>query len=1232
MAADQYRRPITAGLRTVEARLHVHRSGEAMQGDSRDDMTRDDMTRNDAARGKALRCDIMRPAARRKAVPAARRHQSRFWHVAWLFAAAPLRALRHRWMRRAGVCVVSLAAIAIMAVAGLWLLLANGPISLDIVTPWLADAVAENFGNRFRVDIGGTVVERDEHGRAALRIRAITVHDQDGMVIASAPKAEVGFSTASLLSGRPRAERLNLVGAELAVRVEADGKVSVSTGGDRPVVLEPAAPQVRAAAAAGVPPELAAAMAGSDPAAGLQEMLRAFLAWVDSLNALGLDGGELTEVGLKSGNLIVDDKRTGQQSRFENIHLILTRPYAGALEFELGSEDPDHPWLLLASIKPGMDGARTIDLETRKVLLKDLLLASRIDGGQIDTDAALSARIRVELAADGHPHLASGRVEVGPGSFVDTGDPAAKVTIDRVEAHLDWNASERLLTVPFEVHSGATRLTLTAQAEAPREPGGAWRLNLASTGPVVLAPVGPGGGEPLTLNRVALQSHIHQVARRFDIERAEVTGKGVGITMAGSLDYSTPDPRLKIKLATRKLALSAFKQLWPPLVTPPVREWIIERSSGGMIEQAEIATDAPLSTLRSGGPPVPDDGVTMQIRTTGVTIQAFDNLPEIRDADLITRTRGRNTSVTLGRAVVQMPSGRKLAMNGGVFDVADTSVKSPPATVRTKIEGPVAAMAELLGMDRLKDAAGVTIDPAASRGNVTATVNLGLPLGKEVKSSTLSYAIDATVTNFAVDRFIMSQKVEAQTLHATASNQGYHLKGDIRIGGTPAAVELHRGPDEPDSEVRLTATLDDAARVRFGLDAGGAISGPVGVKINGRVGLNGDTDSRLAVEADFAQAKFDHLVSGWSKLPRQPAKATFTYVGRSRPARIEDIAFDGAGASIRGSVEFNQAGEFASGTFPAFGLAEGDKTSLQLERMPDGLYKVVIRGDIFDAHNFIKAALSGGAEPKQRRPPTDIDVDARIGTVVGFKGEVLRNLDLHLTKRGGTIRNFTALARFAGDGVLQGELRGRPGSAQTLYVESSDAGALFRFSDTYSRMFGGQMWIAMDPPTHDGAKKNGFIEVRDFVVRGEAALDGFAASAPNGGSSGVPFSRMHVEFTRQPGRMTIEKGLVAGPIVGGDIKGVMDYAGNQLHLRGTFVPLYGLNTAFAEVPLAGAILGAHKGVIGSMNYEVIGSPGSPVLTVDPISIFAPGFTKEILQALSSLPDQPPPPRRDSASH
>src|SRR5262249_58740010 len=121
-----------------------------------------------------------------------------------------------------------------------------------------------------------------------------------------------------------------------------------------------------------------------------------------------------------------------------------------------------------------------------------------------------------------------------------------------------------------------------------------------------------------------------------------------------------------------------------------------------------------------------------------------------------------------------------------------------------------------------------------------------------------------------------------------------------------------------------------------------------------------------------------------------------------------------------------------------------------------------------------------------------------------------------------------------------GVLGGGQGEGKFVSLESTDAGGLFRFTDIYSRLVGGQMWIAMDPPTPDGAKQNGLVDVREFAVRGESALDGVAAGAPNGTNSGVQFSRMRVEFTRTPGKMSIHEGLVTGPIVGATIDGIMD--------------------------------------------------------------------------------------------
>ena len=86
---------------------------------------------------------------------------------------------------------------------------------------------------------------------------------------------------------------------------------------------------------------------------------------------------------------------------------------------------------------------------------------------------------------------------------------------------------------------------------------------------------------------------------------------------------------------------------------------------------------------------------------------------------------------------------------------------------------------------------------------------------------------------------------------------------------------------------------------------------------------------------------------------------------------------------------------------------------------------------------------------------------------------------------------------------------------------------------------------------------------------------------------------------------------------------------------GTFVPLYGVNNLFSQIPLFGPILGggAHEGLFG-LNYRITGSAGAPVLNVNPLSAMAPGFLRKIFGAIDGAaqgPDRAARPRQRSAA-
>ena len=1154
--------------------------------------------------------------------PEARARVERLARTTWRMRALTCWPL----LRKFAIVGGALAGVASIAMVALWWRLSSGPIELDIATPWLSAAIKENFGDGHEVEIGGTQLERDASGRPSLRIRDIVVRDADGMIVASAPKAEVGVSGTGLMLGRVRAERLSLVGAEMAVRIETDRKVTVFAGGNkRPIVTALASASsmplttgstplatVRPSSAIGAPPP---AQSASSPR-GIVPDFAALLAWVESLDAGGLDGRDLAEIGLKGGNLTVDDERNGKQWTFTNIDLSVTRPKDGGIALTISSEAAERPWLVRAAMTPGQNGRRIVDIEAQKVSAKDLMLALRLGDGDYEPDLPVSGRIRADIGLDGIPQVLEGRIQVDKGSIIDLDDPLGSIPIDRAEFNLEWDAMRRALSVPFQVVSGGNRITLLAQFEAPREAGGVWNGKV-SGGTIVLASAAPVDTNPLVLNRFLLRLRFDPSNQRIDVDQGEFGNTEIGIALSGHLDYSGEDPRLVLGAAGTRMTAATMKRLWPVMVTPKVRAWVEDHIVNGAIERLVIAVNAPMSTLKASGPPVPDDGLSIEIVGHGAEIRPVTGLPAIRDADLNVRVSGRTAVINLGRGNVEMSPGRKLAITGGVFEVPDTSVKEPPAKARFRLDGSVPAAAELLALERLREFSGAPLDPAASRGTLTAQVTLGLPLRPDLAPGSSTYTVNADVANFAAERLVMGLKVEAALLKISANNHGQWIRGDVKLNGVPAALDYRKPHGDAEAEVRVQTTLDENARGKLGFDLAGFLSGPVPVKLNGRVPAR-EGDSRFAVEADLTQAKVDNLLPGWAKAYGRPARATFTLVNKNPGTRFEDFVVESPGVSVKGAIEIDGSGEIVSANFPVFSLSDGDKTTLKADRAPDGTLRVTLRGDVYDGRGFVKSAMTGSAGHKQKHDSRDIDLDVKLGTVAGFHGETLRGLDLRMSRRGGVITNFALNAKLGRDTPLLGDLRGRAGTTrQVLFIETNDAGAFFRFNDIYPKIVGGEMWVAMDPHSVDQRPQDGILNIRDFVVRGEGALDRVAGAPPGQPQTGVEFSRLRVEFTRSLGRLAIREGLVRGPVIGATVEGYLDYVREDVRLRGTFVPLYGLNNMFGQIPIFGLFLGgSNEGLLG-VTYEVVGPPSAPILRVNPISAIAPGLLRKFFEFPSS---------------
>jgi hypothetical protein len=316
----------------------------------------------------------------------------------------------------------------------------------------------------------------------------------------------------------------------------------------------------------------------------------------------------------------------------------------------------------------------------------------------------------------------------------------------------------------------------------------------------------------------------------------------------------------------------------------------------------------------------------------------------------------------------------------------------------------------------------------------------------------------------------------------------------------------------------------------------------------------------------------------------------------------------------------------------------------QLERS-NGVYKVTVRGNVGDARPLLKGLSSSppatGRNAAQRETK-DFDLDLQLNILTGYNDEAITNASLKASMRKDSIRQLDMKGRLGATNLVARTLP-QNGGSPVILLQAEDAGSLLRFADIYRRMSGGNLILQM--ATGDGPQ-TGVVLLRSFALVNEPALRRIIptqtqviAGQDRAGNpqtiridfNEVFFDKARVDFTRTAGRLDFKDAAIFGGQIGFTLGGHIDYVRDRMDISGTFVPAYGLNNAFAQVPLFGPLLGGgqYEGLF-AVNFRVSGQATAPTLTVNPLSAVAPGFLRKLFgvgrsdpqaEALPAMPER-----------
>lgn len=1051
-------------------------------------------------------------------------------------------------------------------------------------------ALSNAIGNRYRATVGSTAIRFDHDFRLALEARDVDIVEvATGEHLTRTAAIRLAIDPLALISGRITIRRMEAdnISLDTALLPAGDPMDLSKTRVDRlPAALEQAFQRL-------------------DEARGIIERTGTGFVRINGINIQFPPDRE----GKVSTLVINDLKLTLTQEGF----VALT----GVMELDGRRADLNVKATAVNGVTRSLT-ARIAGLDMTPFLLQRMPDGAPREGlqGAIDLDISATRDTQeTEPVIEASIHHA-------PGSFYFDG---VGQELSGAEVHTAYDFTRNSIEIrPSNFRFGPTVLPLTGAIidldrldPAEKRPG--FGLSTLISGGHAQA--ANGGEEPVLfdLNASGRYFSADRVLEFGDMKVSSPAGQ-----MAGSLKVHFPgviSPEISFGAQLPRMDVAGVKQLWPFWMARKARDWAVANMFGGTVTNGSISVFIPAGRMRGPGMPLQLDAneLNLAFDIADTRLNLPGDLAPVRDLAGHVDVRGEHIQVGLKKAASYFPSGRSVTADGGSFTIASTYTQPLMADLALDVSGSADALAELASFKPIDGLKNTPFKPEDFKGNGRAAVKarFGLVNSQNPPKPTFAAEIDLLGVDVATP---------------VAGRRIGNLEGDLDIDDTAARLSAKGTVDAVPAQIKLVeplgktskvarelvvnATLNNEQREKLAPGLSDIVNGTVAVEVK-RI-----DDNRQSVKLDLGRAVLSVPGVGWTKGSGIPATATFELSEKDGGAEIHALDLTGDGFGVRGDLKMGSGG-LVSADFTQVRLSPADDFTASVRRAK-GAYDISLSGKAADLRPVLQQVRAQGGGGGGDKSSGSARVRAKLNRVIGFNDESLGNVDFSLSLREGKLRNLDLNAVTGSGQAVVAQTAGSDGG-EVITLTSGDAGALVRFANLYDHMRGGLLNMRLN--NEAAGDMSGFVDIRSFSLVNENRLQSIVSTpvGEDGRSlnaavkrdidvSSEKFQRAFARLVYRGGALGVENGVVRGEQIGATFQGMLRDAAGNMDMTGTFMPAYGLNRLFAELPIIGAILGngRDRGLLG-ITFKVVGRFDQPKLTINPLSIIAPGVFRQIFE-------------------
>lgn len=1076
---------------------------------------------------------------------------------------------------------MSTVAIAMLAGALLWLRLLQGPLEMSglgrIATEQMNAESAE-----YQVSFSSLVLRLGQgDGPSGVQAVNLVVSDSGGEPLISIPRAGVRFNFSDLAHLRIRPVKVQLIAPETRLTRSETGALTLGIGQGAGLALS-SSPQDGTA----------------DDA--LKGSLATFLETVGADSILG----KLEEISVARAALTYDDRLNGNLWSTRNANVEFWRAPDGVrAHLTVDSIEEGTPGAALRVIAAWQQetGETSIDAAFGGLRMTDLS-AQISDLGWLDLiEGTTEGRATLRIGSEGSIQDLSGVVIAENGQLRGYG-PETGFDYAEVRYAIDPE-TERITFENIVLNAPALVAQVTGLASLRRE-GGAF-LGLAGQLDVADLRIDMPDvfSDPLSFDDGQVNFRWSVDKKTIETADTRLSRGDLSFAVDGQVQATPEGWITDFRAAGVNLTVEDLMDHWPIAAARSARDWVAQNITEARIPDV-------LAQMRFGmGEPY----LALDFQFADLTSRYIPGMSPITQA----RGRGHLSfhQLALGLDSARVtPAGQDaLAIDGSSIVISDFWGEVTPADVRLKARGPVSSMLALIDQPPLRLINKLGADLSDVKGTADLTATISFPLVDDLRVADVRPDVKARISQLTMPFEIAEGKtvrVAANRLDLTADQDRMGLKASVQVDGLPAKIawDERYGGASGARQILVSGVADAKLRAAVGiadLPVEGAL--PFDLEIS----QAGDGPQSFALDVDLSPAKVTIAPLNWTK----PAK---------RKGRLRLTGKQGSGVQI-------DSLNMVAGDFLATGAVAldpgGALKSARIDRLRVPGFADV-KGQVTpDANGTTEIRLTSGS----------LDVSSRIGDSTGAptKGAPIRLIfDLDRLKVSEKIALSPAKGSLTRDnnGALQGAILGTLGPGATLQIAlatpdnapstisitSEDAGAVLQAADLYRGARGGRLTLNATIGEEGQPNLAGQVRIDDVVVESKSTFrnvlrDGGLESAQEEvATDGIGFRKIWIPFAYDDGIITLTDALATSPALALKISGEVDEASDKVDLYGVLSPAYVLTGALNEIPVLGDILSGGEGEgILAMTFTLTGATRDPEFSVNPLSVLAPGFLRQI---------------------